>query len=226
MNPNGNQGHQGSGIDPNDDPNDPKTWPPGVKKAPDFGFLDPNGLWIPTPFDVRTGGRDSKWTIPQTSPANIIGIPASKLTPFQQKTQELGHKNCCTSASHLEQTKVVQLPNGAPQIPGYKQVDAKRFATDMKQSWGPNDFNWQYAYKNGNKFVLIVPWLWYNTKISIGRYYSGWNTNLRYDQNKVNTPNGVVYVAAKKWVVNDMFLDVIIHSTDNIGDKILANIKI
>jgi hypothetical protein len=231
-NPNGNNGHDGSGIDPNDDPADPKTWPPGVKPAPDFGYLDPQGMWIPTPFDVRT--ESGRWKTPKNSPANYTGIMVKNWTPFQQKYHEMQNKSVYTSRSAIEQSKAVKLPGGAPQIPGYKQIDPKQFSSDMNEPGVNVTINWSYAYKKDSMlskdFILIGPMLFYNTKLSIGRHYPSWGQgNLRSDNDKVPSNNGTVYVSAKDFNVNDMILDVVVHvstGAPNIGSQILQNIKI
>ena len=106
-----NGSYNGSNIAPDDGPEDPKTWPSGVKKAPDFGYLDPQGMWIPTPFHIRT--EDGKWRVPKNSPANLKGIQMGKYTPFQKKFHEMEKKVVYTDNSAIEQTKPVQLPGGA-----------------------------------------------------------------------------------------------------------------
>jgi len=227
-NPNGNNGHDGSKIGPNDDPADPKNWPPGIRPAPDFGYLDPQGMWIPTPFHERT--PEGRWRVPTNSPANYIGIMVKNWTPFQQKFHEMQNKSVYLSSSAIEQSKAVQLPGGAPQIPGYKPVDPKRFSSDMNEPGVNVTINWAYAYKNGKNFILIGPMLFYNTKLSIGRHYSTWGKgNLRSDNDKVPSNNGPVYVSAKSFNVNDMILDVVVHvstGAPNIGAQIIQSIKI
>ena len=226
QNPNGNAGHDSSNIGPNDDPADPKTWPPGVKPASDFGYLDNNGMWIPTPFHFRT--EEGRWRIPTNSPANLIGIRVNQYTPFQQKVQKMQEKVVYLSSSAIEQQKSVNLPSGAPQIPGYKQIDASRFDTNMNEPGVNKTMNWLYAYQNGKNIILIAPMLFYNTKRSIGRHYQTWGSGrLRSGGAPIKTQNGTIHVAAKDFNANDMILDVVIHSTDpNIGPKILQNIKI
>lgn len=227
-NPNGNNGHDGSGIEPNADPADPKTWPPGVKPAPDFGYLDSEGMWIPTPFDVRT--EEGKWRKPRSSPANTIGIMVKNNTPFQQKVQQMQDKVVYLSSSAIEQVKPMNLPNGAPTIPGYKQIDASRFSQDAREPGLNKTIPWVYAYQNGKNFILISPMLFYNTKLSIGRHYSTWGTgSLRSDDDRVPSANGPVYVSAKDFNVNDTILDVVVHvsvGAPNIGPQVLQSIKI
>jgi hypothetical protein len=126
-NTNGNRGHGDSKIGFDADPEDPSTWPPGVKPAPDnIGYLDPNDKWIPTPFHERN--EDGRWDIPKNSPANRYGIAHNQLTQFQQKVEKLDYKNNLSGASAIEQSKSIQLPNGAPKIPGFTQVDANQFS--------------------------------------------------------------------------------------------------
>jgi len=226
-NPNGNGGHEGSGIDPNDDPEDPKTWPKGVTKASDFGYLDPNGMWIPTPFQYRDENGDFK--TPKNSPANWTGIPHSKWTPFQLKLEKLQDKAAYTSASAIEQTKSVKLPNGAPEIPGYKQIDASKFNSDASGPGVNKTLNWVYAYQNGKNFILICPDLFYNTSIKIGRYYPNWlEGGIRSDDDKVPSTNGPVYVSASHFNVDDKILSVVVHisvGAPNIGAQILKSIS-
>jgi hypothetical protein len=225
-NPNGNGGHDGSGIDPNDDPTNPKIWPPGVRQAPDYGYLDPQGMWIPTPFHIRT--EDGDWRIPRTSPANRIGIPMSQWTPFQRAVEKLDYKSNLSSSSAIEQTKPMQLPGGAPQIPGYKQINASQFSTDAREPGLNKTLQWVYAYQKGKNIILIAPYLFYNVKLSIGRFYRTWdNTNIRSGGEPIKTANGKIHVSAKNFPVNDMIFDVVIHATDpSIGPKILQSIKI
>ena len=227
-NTSGTASNGGTGIDPNADPAEPATWPPGIKPASDFGYLDPNGMWIPTPFHVRNENGDFK--IPRNSPANLIGIQVRNYTPFQQKVQQMRDKVVYLSSSAIEQTKPVQLPGGAPQIPGYTPVDPSQFSTnsDEGKGAGPKNMNWLYAYRSGKNFILIAPMLFYNTKLSIGRHYQNWGTGeLRSGNGLIKTANGTIHVAAQDFNANDMILDVVIHSTDpNIGPKILQNIKI
>jgi hypothetical protein len=226
-NPSGNNGHDGSGIDPNADPEDPKTWPKGVTKASDFGYLDPQGKWIPTPFQYRDENGDFK--TPKNSPANRTGIPHNKWTPFQLKLEKLQDKAAYTSMSAIEQTKSVKLPDGAPQIPGYKQVDPKQFSADANGPGVNKNLDWVYAYKKGNDFILICPDLFYNTKLSIGRHYSDWNNGgMRADNDRVPSANGTVFVAAQSFNANDMILTVVVHTSigaGNIGAQILKSIS-
>jgi hypothetical protein len=230
-NPNSNNGHDGSGIDPNDDPEDPKTWPKGVTKASDFGYLDPNGMWIPTPFQYRDENGDFK--TPKNSPANRTGIPHNKWTPFQLKLEKLQNKAAYTSASAIEQTKSVKLPDGAPKIPGFKQVDASQFSTDAREPGLEKTVDWVYAYKKDDMlskdFVLIAPQLYYNTKLSIGRNYSGWtNGGIRADNDRVPSANGTVFSASQKFNANDMILSVVVNTSigaGNIGAQILKSIS-
>ena len=231
-NPNGNNGHDGSGIDPNADPADPKTWPPGVKPAADFGYLDSQGMWIPTPFNVRT--REGRGITPKNNPANYTSIMVKNWTPFQKKYHEMQNKSVYLSSSAIEQSKAVKLPGGAPQIPGYKPIDPKQFSSDMNEPGVNVTINWSYAYKKDSMFskdfILIGPMLFYNTKRSIGRHYSTWGSgNIRSNGDKVPSNNGTVYVSAKDFNVNDMILDVVVHvstGAPNIGPEILQNIKI
>jgi len=226
-NPNGNGGHDGSGIDPNDNPADPKTWPPGVKPAPDFGYLDRDGMWIPTPFHERDA--DGDYNIPRTSPANRIGIPESQLSPFQKAVQKMEYKSTLSSASAIEQSKPVKLPSGAPEIPGYKQVDPGQFSTDARQPGLDKTVDWVYAYRKGNDFILIAPQLFYNTKLSIGRHYRGWNHHgIKTDDDRVPSKNGTVFVANQSFNVNDMILVVVVNTSigaGNIGPQILKSIS-
>ena len=227
-NPNGNGGHDGSKIGPNDDPEDPKTWPPGVKAASDFGYLDPNGMWIPTPFDYRD--EKGNWITPRNHPANRTGIPHNQYTPFQLKVEKMQNKVVYTSASAIEQVKPVNLPNGAPKIPGYKQIDASRFSTNAQEPGLAKTIPWVYAYRNGKNFILISPMLFYNTKLSMGRHYGSWGKgNLRSDDDRVPSDNGTVYVSAKDFNANDMILDVVVHvsvGAPNIGAAVIKSITI
>ena len=231
-NPNGNGGHDGSGIDPNADPADPKLWPPGVKPAADFGYLDPQGMWIPTPFHYRT--EEGKWRIPKNSPGNLVGIPANKWTPFQQKLQQMQEKVVYLSSAAIEKQVPMKLPGGAPQIPGYRQIDASRFSTDAREPGLNKTLDWIYAYQSDSMFskkiILIASMLFPNMKISIGRYYDQWDDyigNIRSGGEAIKTANGTIHVAALMFNHNDAFFDVVIHSTDpDIGPKILQNIKI
>jgi hypothetical protein len=224
-NPNGNGGHEGSGIDPNADPNDPKIWPSGITKAPDFGYLS-NGMWIPTPFHVRTANGVFK--IPRTSPANRIGIPETQLSPFQKAVQQMEYKSTLSSASAIEQVKFVKLPNGAPDIPGFQQVDANKFSNDARQPGLEKFVDWVYAYQRGKDFVLIAPMLFYNNKISIGRHYANWtNQGIKTDDDRVPSANGTVFVANQSFNVNDMILTVVVNTSigaGNIGPQILKRI--
>lgn len=226
-NPNGNGGHEGSGIDPNADPADPSIWPPNVKPAPDFGYLDRDGMWIPTPFHVRD--EDGDYNIPRTSPANRIGIPASQMSPFQVAVQKMEYKSTLSSASAIEQSKPVKLPSGAPEIPGYKQVDPGQFSTDARQPGLDKTVDWVYAYRKGNDFILIAPQLFYNTKLSIGRHYRGWNHHgIKTDDDRVPSKNGTVFVANQSFNVNDMILVVVVNTSigaGNIGPQILKSIS-
>jgi len=222
------KGHVDSDISPNDDPEDPTIWPPGVKKAPDFGYLDPNGKWIPTPFNIHTDEGKFGRKIPN-SPANLVGIPANQWTPFQQKVEKLERRNAFVNSSQIEQHKPVNLPSGAPQIPGYQQVNASRFSTATGERIGPSDIPWVYAYKNGKNIILISPRLFYNMKPSIGRFYSGWGpeSGIRDNPNRQSTENGPVYVTASDFIVNDMILNVVVHaSASKIGASILQNLKV
>lgn len=226
-NPNGNNGHDGSNIDPNDDPTDPKTWPSGVKSAADFGFIDSNNMWIPTPFHIRTESGD--WKVPRNSPANLVGIPHNKYTPFQLKFEKMQEKVVYLSSSAIEQTRSVKLPSGAPDIPGYKPIDPKRFSTDASGPGVNKNLDWVYAYQNGKHFILIAPDLFYNTKISIGRYYNGWLDNgIRSDNDKVPSANGPVYVSAAHFNADDKILSVVVHisvGAPNIGAQLLKSIS-
>ena len=225
-------GKAGSNIGPNSDPADPKTWPPGVKAAPDFGYLDPNGRWIPTPFDVRDAA--GRWDVPRTSPADLTGIPRNKYTPFQLKLEKMSWKNTSNNGALIEQSKMVQLPGGAPEIPGYKRVDPSQFSTATGAQIGPSNIYWAYAYKSNSvlnkNIILISPTLYYNTKASIGRHYRTWGSGkIRSDNDKVPSANGPVYVSLKDFIVNDMILSVIVHvsvGAPNIGAQILQSIKI
>jgi len=225
-NPNSNGGHEGSGISPNDDPEDPKTWPPGVKAAPDFGYLDPNGMWVPTPFHVRT--ESGNWKPPRTSPANLVGIPHNIYTPFQLKIEKMTHKVAYNNASLIEQSKPVKLPDGAPELPGYKQVDPGRFGTSTGSPIGPSDLHWVYAYQKGKDFILIAPELYYNMKISIGRHYPSWvGGGISSDNDRVPSVNGPVYVSGANFNVNDMILAISVHTSigaGNIGPNVLRMI--
>jgi hypothetical protein len=221
--------YNGPEIDPiNDDPEDPKTWPPGVKKAPDFGYIDPaNGLWIPTPFYVRVPNGD--WTIPPGSPTYPKGY-VKDYTPFKQKDAALQRKNAMINGSLLEQGKGVELPGGAPQIPGYKQVDVKQFSRATGHNIGPSEMNWVYAYKADKMFskniILIAPTLYPNMKISIKRHYRNWadGSGVR-EYGQVDAPNGKMHVSTEHFNVNDMILSVVIHATEpDIGAKILNSL--
>ena len=225
-NPGGNNGHDGSGIDPNDDPEDPKTWPPGVKPAPDFGYLDSEGMWIPTPFHIRT--EEGNWKTPRNSPANRIGIPHNTYTPFQLAVEKMQQKVAYLSSSLIEQSKPVKLPNDAPEIPGYKSIDPKRFSVNANGPGVNKNLHWVYAYQNGKNFILIAPDLFYNTKISIGRHYPTWtDTGIRTDNDRVPSENGPVYVSSENFNVNDMILSVVVHvsvGAPNIGGQILKSL--
>lgn len=226
-NPNGNGGHEGSGIDPNDDPEDPKTWPPGIKPAPDnIGYLDPDGMWIPTPFHVRD--EAGNFNVPRTSPANRTGISNKQYTPFQAKFEKMQGKVVYSSASAIEQSKPVKLPNGAPEIPGYKQVNPSQFSTDAREPGLDKTVDWVYTYRKGNNFILIAPELFYNTKLSIGRHYRGWNHHgIKTDNDRVPSKNGTVFVANQSFNVNDMILVVVVNTSigaGNIGPQILKSI--
>jgi len=226
-NPNSNNGHDSSGIDPNADPEDPKIWPPGVKKAPDYGYLDANGMWIPTPFHVRDEKGD--WKTPRNSPANRTGIPNNQLSPFQLAVQKLDYKANLSSASAIEQSKPMNLPSGAPQIPGYKQIDVGRFSTDAREPGLDKTLPWVYAYQKGKDFILIAPELFYNTKISIGRHYDGWvGHGIRNNNDRVPSKNGTVFVTNQHFNFNDMILGVVVHTSigaGNIGPSILKSIS-
>jgi hypothetical protein len=226
-NPGGNGGHDGSGIDANDNPEDPKTWPPGVKPAPDFGYLDASGMWIPTPFDVRT--EDGDWKTPRNSPANLTGIPHNKYTPFQLAVEKMKNKAAYTSASPIEQVKPVSLPNGAPQIPGFKQVDAARFSQDAREPGLDKSLRWVYAYQKGKDFVLIAPQLFYNTSIKIGRHYDSWvGRGIRTDDDRVPSANGTVFVTNQHFNSNDKILSIVVHTSlgaGNIGPNIIKSIS-
>jgi len=227
-NPNGNGGHDGSGIAPDADPEDPKLWPAGVRAAADFGYLDPEGMWIPTPFHFRT--EEGKWRVPKNSPANLVGIPMNTWTPFQQKLEQLKSKNTSNSGSAIEKQVAVQLPGGAPQIPGYKQVDAGRFSTDGREPGLNKTLGWQYAYQKGKNIVLIAPMLFPGMKPSIGRLYPSWADdigNIRSGYGALKTANGTIHVSGLSFNYNDMIFDVVIHSTDpDVGPQVLQTIKI
>jgi hypothetical protein len=227
-NPNGNGGHDGSGIDPNADPTDPKTWPSGVKAAPDFGYLDTEGMWIPTPFHVRT--EEGKWRVPRTSPGNLVGIPMNKWTPFQQKVQQMKEKVAFLSSSAIEKQVPMQLPGGAPQIPGYIQIDAGRFSTDAREPGLNKTLDWLYAYQKGKNIVLIAPMLFPGMKLSIGRFYPSWDDNIgniRSSGEALKTANGTIHVSGLSFNYNDMIFDVVVHSTDPaVGPQVLQSIKI
>ena len=226
-NPGGNGGHDGSGIDANDDPEDPKTGPPGVKAAPDFGYLDANGKWIPTPFQVRD--EEGNWKTPRNSPANVVGIPHNKYTPFQLAVEKMQNKVVYTSASAIEQVKAVNLPGGAPKIPGYTQVDASKFSTDAREPGLDKSLRWVYAYQRGKDFVLIAPQLFYNTKISIGRHYDSWvGRGMRTDNDRVPSANGTVFVTNQHFDADDKILSVVVHTSmgaGNIGPQIIKSVS-
>ena len=217
----------GQNTSPDDDPTNPKTWPPGVKPAPDFGYLDSTGKWIPTPFHVRNEAGD--FNVPRNSPANLIGIRVNQYTPFQKKVSELNTKNANASSSLIEQSKPVNLPSGAPQIPGYKQIDASRFSTDSRSPGLNKSLQWVYAYQSGKNTILIAPRMFYNMKLSIGRHYADWGpeSGIRDSSSKVSTENGPMYVTTADFNSNDMILQVVVHASANgIGSSILKNIKI
>jgi len=226
-NPNGNNGHDNSGIPPNADPEDPSIWPQGITKAPDFGYLDAQGMWIPTPFHVRDDAGD--FNVPRNSPANLIGIPWNTLTPFQIKFDQMKNKVVNSSASAIEQVKPMELPSGAPTIPGFKQVDAGQFSQDAREPGVNKSIPWVYTYQKGKDFILISPMLFYNTKLSIGRVYDGWaGAGLRTDDDRVPSKNGTVFVAAQGFNVNDKFMSVVVHTSmgaGNIGPQILKSIS-
>jgi hypothetical protein len=227
-NPNGNGGHDGSNIAPDADPADPKLWPTGVKAAPDFGYLDPQGMWIPTPYHERT--EEGNWKVPRTSPANLVGIPMNQWTPFQQKLEQLKSKNTSVSSSAIEKQVPMQLPGGAPQIPGYKQIDASRFSTDAREPGLNKTLDWLYAYQQGKNIILIAPMLFPGMKLSIGRYYKGWDDNIgniRSGGGALKTANGTIHVSGLSFNYNDMIFDVVVHSTDpKVGPQVLQTIKI
>jgi hypothetical protein len=151
-----------------------------------------------------------------------------KYTPFQKKFHEMEKKVVYTDNSAIERTKPVQLPGGAPQIPGYKQIDASRFSTDAREPNLNKTIEWVYAYQNGKNIILIAPTMFYNVKLSIGRYYNNWeDTSIRSGYGAIKSANGTMHVASKNFHYNDMILDVVIHSTDpKIGPQILQTIKI
>jgi hypothetical protein len=227
MNPNGNNGHDDSNIAPDADPADPKTWPPGVKAAPDFGYLDANGMWIPTPFHFRT--EEGKWRVPKNSPANLIGIPMNQWTPFQQKLEQLKSKNTSNSGSAIEKQQPMQLPGGAPQIPGYTPIDPKRFSTDAREPGLNKTLDWLYAYQKGKNIVLIAPMLFPGMKLSIGRFYQGWDDNIgniRSGYGALKTQNGTIHVSGLSFNYKDMIFDVVVHSTDpKVGPQVLQSIS-
>jgi hypothetical protein len=223
----GNGGHDGSGIDPNDDPENPKTWPQGVTKAPDFGYLDANGKWIPTPFQVRD--EEGNWKTPRNSPANVVGIPHNKYTPFQLAVEKMQNKVAYTSASAIEQVKAVNLPGGAPNIPGFKQVDAAQFSQDAREPGLNKSLQWVHAYQRGKDFILIAPQLFYNTKISIGRYYDNWvGRGIRTDDDRVPSANGTVFVTNQHFDADDKILSIVVHTSmgaGNIGPQIIKSVS-
>ena len=224
-------GQTGSNVGPNSDPEDPKTWPPGIKAAPDFGYLDPNGMWIPTPFHVRDAA--GRWDIPKNSPANRVGTQQRQMTPFQQKVEKLDYKSNLSSSSAIEQQKSVKLPDGAPTIPGYKQVDASQFSKDGNEGGVNVNMDWVYAYRKqgmlSKDFILIAPQLYYNMKLSIGRHYRTWNhPGIKTNNDRVPSKNGTVFVANQSFNVNDMILVVVVNTSigaGNIGPQILKSIS-
>jgi len=213
-------GQTGSNVGPNSDPEDPNTWPAGVKPAPDFGYLDPNGMWIPTPFETRSG---RSWT-------SVGGPP--KGSPAFLKLQKMRDKNAFLNGSLIELTKIVPLPGGAPEIPGYKRVDPGQFSTATGAQIGPSTIQWAYAYKSNSalnrNIILISPNLYYNTKISIGRAYSSWTRRGIQNNNggqPVSSSNGKVYADVRCFNVDDMVLAVTVNSTDrNVGINILNSL--
>jgi len=224
-------GQTGSNVGPNSDPEDPNTWPPGVKAAPDFGYLDPNGMWIPTPFETRSGNRPGD--PPKGSPANVTGIPHNKYTPFQLKLEKMRWKNAYNNGSLIEQSKSISLPGGAPEIPGYKRVDPSQFSTATGATIGPSNIQWVYAYRKqgmlSKDFILIAPQLYYNTKLSIGRHYPSWSyPGIKTNNDRVPSKNGTVFVANQSFNVNDMILVVVVNTSigaGNIGPQILKSIS-
>lgn len=223
-------GKTGSNIGPNSDPEDPNTWPPGVKAAPGFGYLDSTGMWIPTPFETRSGNRPGD--PPKGSPANVTGIPHNKYTPFQLKLEKMRWKNAYNNGSLIEQSKIIPLPGGAPAIPGYKRVDPGQFSTATGAQIGPSNIQWAYAYKSNSvlnkNIILISPELFYNMKISIGRHYPSWTSSniQRGDGQPVSSANGKVYAQSKYFNVDDMILSVVVNSTDrNVGTNILNSLS-
>jgi hypothetical protein len=134
-----------------------------------------------------------------------------------------------SSASAIEQVKPMELPSGAPTIPGFKQVDASQFSQDAREPGVSKSIPWVYAYQKGKDFILISPMLFYNTKLSIGRIYDNWaGAGLRTDDDRVPSKNGTVFVAAQSFNVNDMILGVVVHTSmgaGNIGPQILKSIS-
>jgi hypothetical protein len=185
-------------------------------------------MWIPTPFHFRN--EEGKWRVPKNSPANLIGIRVNTRTPFQQKLDAMTNKNVYVSSSAIEQTKPMQLPGGAPQIPGYKPVNVSQFSTDAREPGLNKTMDWTYAYQQGKNIVLIASMLFPGTKLSIGRFYNGWDDNvgnIRSGNPAVKTANGTMHVAGLMFNYNDMIFDVVVHSTDpKVGPAILQTIKI
>ena len=210
-------GQAGSTAGPNSDPEDPKTWPAGVKPAPDFGYLDPNGMWIPTPFHVRNGVGN--WIIPAQLRQQLT-------RPMLIKLQKIESKFISNGGCAVEQQKSIKLPDGAPTIPGYKQVDASQFFKD-------GGIDWVYAYRKqgmlSKDFILIAPQLYYNTKLSIGRHYRTWNhPGIKTNNDRVPSKNGTVFSANQSFNVNDMILIVVVNTSigaGNIGPQILKSIS-
>jgi hypothetical protein len=185
-------------------------------------------MWIPTPFDVRN--EEGKWRKPKNSPANLIGIPANQWTPFQQKVQKMQEKVAFLSSSAIEKQVPMQLPGGAPQIPGYTPIDPNRFSTDAKEPGLNKTLDWTYAYQKGKNIVLIASMLFPGMKLSIGRFYPGWDDNIgniRSGGGALKTANGTIHVSGLSFNYNDMIFDVVVHSTDPaVGPQVLQNIKI
>ena len=217
-------GQTGSTAGPNSDPEDPKTWPAGVKPAPDFGYLDPNGMWIPTPFHVRNGVGN--WIIPAQLRQQLT-------RPMLIKLQKIESKFISNGGCAVEQQKSIKLPDGAPTIPGYKQVDASQFSKNGDEGAVNVNMDWVYAYRKqgmlSKDFILIAPQLYYNTKLSTGRHYRTWNhPGIKTSNERIPSKNGTVFSANQSFNVNDMILVVVVNTSigaGNIGPQILQSIS-
>jgi hypothetical protein len=142
------------------------------------------------------------------------------------KLQKIESKFISNGGCAVEEKKSIKLPNGAPTIPGYKQVDASQFFKD-------GGIDWVYAYRKqgmlSKDFILIAPELSYNTKLSTGRHYRTWNhPGIKTSNDRIPSKNGTVFSANQSFNVNDMILVVVVNTSigaGNIGPQILKSIS-